>query len=128
MIARKSETDHRRSISPITHQRSNDNIRDDICKRSPHRCRFYSTPVEEEHFRKEGLLDENGLTIFDTLHEMIHGSCRVYAQNELFGTFNPSSEKFEYMTYDEFGAKVNQCRSMLKNLGTFFRRILGDSQ
>ena len=101
---------------------------DDIYKRSPHRCRFYSTPVEEEHFRKEGLLDENGLTIFDTLHEMIHGSCRVYAQNELFGTFNPSTEKFEYMTYDEFGAKVNQCRSMLKNLGTFFRRILGDSQ
>ena len=101
---------------------------DDNYNHRPDCSRFYSTPVEEEHFRKEGLLDENGLTIFDTLHEMIHGSCRVYAQNELFGTFNPSTEKFEYMTYDEFGAKVNQCRSMLKNLGTFFRRILGDSQ
>ena len=82
--------------------------------------RFYTTPAEEEKFRQEGFLDEKGLTIFNTLHEMIHGSCRVYAHNELFGTYSPTTEKFEYMTYEEFGNKVNQCRSMLKNLGKLF--------
>ena len=80
--------------------------------------RFYTTPAEEEQFRKEGLLDENGLTVFDTLHEMIHGSCRVYSRNDVFGTYNPQSAKFEYMSYQEFGTKVDQCRSMLKNIGT----------
>lgn len=81
--------------------------------------RFYTTPAEEEEFRKKGLLDENGLTVFDTLHEMIHGSCRVYSQNDVFGTYNPQSAKFEYMSYQEFGNKVDQCRSMLKNIGTY---------
>jgi long-chain acyl-CoA synthetase len=78
--------------------------------------RLLST-ADVERFQKEGLLDEKGLTVFDTLHEMQLSSCQVYSQNELFGTFSPKSEKFEWMTYEEYGKKVDQCRSMLKDLG-----------
>jgi long-chain acyl-CoA synthetase len=78
--------------------------------------RFIST-ADMQRFRKEGLLDEKGLTVFDTLHEMQLSSCQVYSQNDLFGTFSPKTEKFEWMTYEEYGKKVDQCRSMLKDLG-----------
>ena len=79
-------------------------------------CRFF-TSDQVEQFRNEGYLDENGLTIFNTLHEMQLSSCHVYAPNPLFGTYNPESKDFEYMTYGEFGNRVNRCRSMLKDLG-----------
>lgn len=78
-------------------------------------ARYLTT--REENFRKAGILDEHGLTSFDTLHEMQVRSCLVYSGNDLFGTYNPGSEQFEYMTYQEFDGKVNQCRSLLKDLG-----------
>jgi hypothetical protein len=80
-----------------------------------HGVRYLTT--REDNFREAGILDESGLTSFDTLHEMQVRSCMVYSGNDLFGTYNSGSEQFEYMTYQEFDGKVNQCRSLLKDLG-----------
>jgi hypothetical protein len=80
--------------------------------------RFIST-ADEKAFQEMGLLDDHGLTIFETLHEMQVNSCQVFAQNELFGTYDDASKKFQYMTYDDYAQKVNQCRSLLKDLGKF---------
>jgi hypothetical protein len=78
--------------------------------------RFISSEREKD-FQELGFLDENGLTVFDTLHEMQVRACKVYAQNDLFGTYQEGSNSFEYMTYDEYDNKVNQCRAALKTLG-----------
>jgi hypothetical protein len=77
--------------------------------------RFISS--EKKDFQELGFLDENGLTVYDTLHEMQVGACKVYAQNDLFGTYQEGSNSFEYMKYDEYGKKVDQCRAALKTLG-----------
>lgn len=63
------------------------------------------------------MLDDQGLTVFDTLHQMQVNSCQVYKENELFGTYDEASNSFLYMTYEEYNQKVNQCRSLLKDLG-----------
>lgn len=81
--------------------------------------RFISTQ-DEKTFQDMGLLDEYGLAVFDTLHEMQYNACQVYAKNELFGTYDTSAEAFQFMTYAEYNDKVNQCRSLLKDLGTGF--------
>jgi hypothetical protein len=78
--------------------------------------RFISTE-QEQHFKELGILDDQGLTVFDTLHEMQVRSCQVFKDNELFGTYDGESKSFKYMTYDEYNTKVNQCRSLLKDLG-----------
>lgn len=65
----------------------------------------------------KGLVDSQGLTIFDTLHELQETSCKVYANNELFGTYNDLLGNFEYIKYSEFGQKVDECRAVLKHLG-----------
>jgi hypothetical protein len=80
--------------------------------------RFIST-ADEKTFQELGLLDDHGLSVFDTLHEMQYNSCQIYSQNELFGTYDPSSKGFQFMTYAEYNDKVNQCRALLKDLGTF---------
>ena len=67
----------------------------------------------------QGLLDSKGLTVFDTLHQLQETSCEVFSNNDLFGTFNDKSGKFEYMTYEDFGQKVSECRAVLKHLGEF---------
>jgi hypothetical protein len=78
--------------------------------------RFISSEQTKE-FQKLGILDDQGLTVFDTLHEMQVNSCQVFAQNELFGTYDEPSNSFLYMTYDEYNQKVSQCRALLKDLG-----------
>ena len=81
-------------------------------------ARFISTAQVEE-FQKQGILDDQGLTVFDTLHEMQVNSCKVFTENELFGTYDEPSNSFLFMTYDEYNQKVNQCRALLKDLGTW---------
>ena len=80
--------------------------------------RFLTTESSsKQRFQEEGILDQDGLVQFDTLHEMQSRACAVFENNQLFGTFSESSESFEYMTYGEYGRKVNQCRMVLKDLG-----------
>jgi hypothetical protein len=69
-------------------------------------------------FSDEQLLDDKGLLRFKTLHELQEAACQVYSNNELFGTYSPTTQQFEYMTYNEFGHKVAQCRAVLIDLGT----------
>eukprot|EP00536_Pseudo-nitzschia_multiseries_P000338 jgi/Psemu1/299994/fgenesh1_kg.4_\ len=57
------------------------------------------------------------MTAFKTLHELQEHSSLIFADNELFGTYDEQSKTFKYMTYAEYNQKVNQCRSLLKDLG-----------
>jgi hypothetical protein len=79
-------------------------------------ARFISTE-QEQNFKQLGILDDQGLTVFDTLHDMQVNSCRVFKDNELFGTYDQEAKGFKFMTYDEYNQKVNQCRTLLKDLG-----------
>lgn len=71
----------------------------------------------ENHFKELGYLDDEGLTIFSTIHDMQVRSCEVYADNELFGSYDEMENKFKYVTYAEFDSKVDKCRAVLKDLG-----------
>jgi hypothetical protein len=69
-----------------------------------HSYQSFSTTVltdAEQEFRKDGILDERGLVQFDTLHNMQVRSCRVYADKDLFATFSPTTQNFEWMTFAE---------------------------
>jgi len=72
---------------------------------------------EMKKFQGEGILDDRGLTVFDTLHEMQVRSCKVFEDRQLFGTYADASGKFEWMTYGEYADNVDSCRAMLKDLG-----------
>ena len=72
----------------------------------------------KEEFQELGYLDERGLTVFDTLHEMQVRSCTVFDENKLFGSYNEAENSYKYITYGEFDDKVNKCRAVLKDLGT----------
>lgn len=54
---------------------------------------------------------------FDTIYELQKNACKAHNENELFGTFEPESGEFKWMTYGEFDAKVTQCRAVLQDLG-----------
>jgi len=72
---------------------------------------------KENHFKDIGYLDDEGLTIFSTLHDMQVRSCEVYAENELFGSYDEKENNFKYVTYEQFGNQVDKCRAVLKDLG-----------
>lgn len=77
----------------------------------------YKLSEKEKKFVDKGWMDERGLTLFKTLHENQVRSCEVFADNELYGKYNPDTQKFEYSTYREFGQQVNRARHVLKDLG-----------
>ena len=77
-----------------------------------------ASAADIQAWKDRGILDENECTVFETLHEMQVNSCEVYAKNKLFGTYTEASKGFEWMTFGEFNEKVDQCRSVLKDLGT----------
>lgn len=52
------------------------------------------------------------------IDEMQVNSCKVYADNDLFGTYDEASKSFEYITYQEYANRVDRCRAVLKDLGT----------
>jgi hypothetical protein len=76
-----------------------------------------SDSATKTYFKEQGLLDNQGMTVFNTLHELQEVACKVYGNNELFGTFSGETQQFEYLTYKQFGGKVEECRAVLKNLG-----------
>lgn len=70
--------------------------------------------------QSRGILDNDGLVNFDTLHELRLSACQAHEENDLFGTFAQQNEEdgsFEWMTYKEFDALVDKTRSVLKDLG-----------
>jgi len=75
------------------------------------------TTDQEKHFQGLGILDNQGLTVFHTLHELQVHSSLIFKENELFGTYEEESKRYHYKTYDEYNQKVNQCRVLLKDLG-----------
>ena len=79
--------------------------------------RRFITTEQETFFQERGFLDAQGMTAFNTLHELQVHSSHVFSKNELFGTYEEQSNTFKFMTYDEYNQKVNQCRSLLKDLG-----------
>ena len=85
-------------------------------KWNPSGSRSISTE-RENHFKDLGYLNDEGLTIFSTLHNMQVRSCAVYAENELFGSYDAAENNFKYVTYEEFGNQVDKCRAVLKELG-----------
>lgn len=68
-----------------------------------------------------GFVDEDGLTVFETLHDMQVRSCKVFSDRELFGTYSEESNKFEWMTYAQYAEKVDTCRAFLQSVGTYER-------
>ena len=77
----------------------------------------FITTEEETYFKERGFLDDEGLTTFNTLHELQVRSSLVFKENKLFGTYNEKSQSYDYMTYDEYNQTVNKCRTLLNDLG-----------
>jgi long-chain acyl-CoA synthetase len=53
--------------------------------------------------------------VYETLVDLIQGSCRKYQDRNLFGTKKHGT--WQWITYGDFGNLVDQCRSGLKALG-----------
>lgn len=79
--------------------------------------RRFITTDQEKHFQELGVLDEEGLTRFNTLHELQVNSALVFEDNELFGTYAEESKSYNYITYGEYDQRVSKCRSLLKESG-----------
>jgi hypothetical protein len=81
-----------------------------------------SFSVELKKWQELGYVDDKGLTVFDSLHEMQIRSCATYAENELFGTYTQGKDGkeafFQWMTFQEYATIVNKCRAVLKDIGT----------
>ena len=45
---------------------------------------------------------------------------KAYSENPLYGTYNEARGQYEYMKYEDFGRKVQECRAVLKNLGKWW--------
>ena len=62
-------------------------------------------------------MDSHDLLQFNTLHELQKNSSEAFGTNPLFGTHNGKEEggEFEWMTYEEWGRKVDACRTVLKD-------------
>jgi hypothetical protein len=77
-------------------------------------CRHFSEAPKD-------ILDERNLLKFETLHELQDHARQAFATNELFGTYvadDKDGGKFEWMTYEDWGHRVEKCRSVLKDMGT----------
>ncbi len=85
--------------------------------------RRFITTDQEKHFQELGVLDEEGLTRFNTLHELQVNSALVFKDNELFGTYAEESKSYNYITYDEYNQRVSKCRSLLKESGKWSEQI-----
>jgi len=80
-----------------------------------------NTYATEANLRDNGIFDGRDLLNFKTLHELQVNASIAFAENKLFGTYakkeGTGDETYEWMTFSEYGQKVEQCRSVLKDLG-----------
>ena len=77
------------------------------------------TAEDIKTWQEQLVLDDRELVNFNTLHEMQVNACDVYSTNKLFGTYAEASKSFEWMTFEGFADKVDQCRSVLQDLGEY---------
>ena len=71
--------------------------------------------------QERGIYDHRNLLKFDTIHELQTNATIAFADNPIFGTYTEregQDAQFEYMTYKDYGEKVDTCRVLLKDLGT----------
>jgi hypothetical protein len=66
-----------------------------------------------------GVLDDEGCTNFQTLHELQLSACSAFEKNSLFGTYIKKGEggAFQWMNYHDFSALVSKTRAVLKDIG-----------
>ena len=84
--------------------------------------------LSSSSLQERGLMDDNNLLQFATLHELQRNASEAFASNPLFGTYEAADVEnedaggeFKWMTYEEWGKKVDACRTVLKNdCGEFF--------
>jgi hypothetical protein len=77
-----------------------------------------SPATEHKQWIEQGIMDQDGLVIFDTLHNMQTRACMAYSQRNLFATYSTEAKKFQWMTYAEckFVCRLGFC----KGLDSFF--------
>jgi hypothetical protein len=63
--------------------------------------RIGMTPDERRKYFEAGHVDDRGLLMFDTLHEMQIRSCQIFSKKNLFSTYSPETKQFEWMTYQQ---------------------------
>ena len=73
--------------------------------------------ARDRPFFQQGYLDDRGLTRFETLHELQVHSCAVFKDNPLYGTYNATTESFDFGTYGDFDRQVQTTRRVLQHLG-----------
>jgi hypothetical protein len=76
----------------------------------------------ELFLQERGIFDHDNLLQFETLYELQSHASIAFSDNPLFGTYTQkgsTDEKgsFEWMSYKEYGEKVDLCRSVLSDLG-----------
>jgi hypothetical protein len=74
--------------------------------------------VRQREYYTQGWIGSDGLTAFETLHEMQTRSCQVFAEKRLFGTYSDASKAYEWISFAEFDQAVSVCRAVLRDLGT----------
>jgi hypothetical protein len=57
--------------------------------------------TEHQQWIEQGIMDEDGLVNFDTLHNMQTRACTAYSQRNLFATYSTEAKQFQWMTYAE---------------------------
>jgi len=76
--------------------------------------RSFSTSRDKD-LQDRGIFDSRNTLLFETLHDIRVNGTVAFHDNPIFGTFQEG--KFHWMTYGEWGNKVDNCRTVLKNLG-----------
>jgi len=69
-----------------------------------------------EDYQARGIISSEELLEFDILHQTQVNASIEFADNEFFGTFrskeNGGNDNYEYITYHEYGEKVDHCRTV----------------
>mmetsp|Transcript_10532 Transcript_10532/g.15423 ORF Transcript_10532/g.15423 Transcript_10532/m.15423 type:complete len:777 (-) Transcript_10532:85-2415(-) len=70
---------------------------------------------EQLSLRELGIVDDDHHLNFTTLHELQRNACIAYAPNNLFGSYSPTTRKYEWMTYADFARQVQSITHVLQH-------------
>jgi hypothetical protein len=76
-----------------------------------------SPAMEHQQWIEQGIMDEDGLVNFDTLHNMQTRACTAYSQRNLFATYSTEAKQFQWMTYAECKLLTRRKENAATNLG-----------